>query len=113
MSEQDCLFCAIIQGNEPAKVVYKDEAARMALIQSLHPEGAIHWLAVPFEHVSSAEGLAQENAPRFHDLMMFALDATRKQVSNYPQLQDGFTVKMHVGPFETVSHAKLHILSVE
>jgi hypothetical protein len=37
MSEHDCLFCAILQGEEPAKVIHKDEAAQMALIQSLHP----------------------------------------------------------------------------
>ncbi|MCA9944123.1 MAG: hypothetical protein H6656_01930 [Ardenticatenaceae bacterium] len=113
MLEQDCLFCSIMQGSEPAKVVYKDETAKMALIQSLHPEGAIHWLAIPFEHVPSVEALAQENAPRFHDLMTFALEATKKQAANYPDLLNGFTVKMHIGPFETVSHAKLHILSVE
>lgn len=113
MSEQDCLFCAILHGNEPAKVVYKDKAARLALIESLYPEGAIHWLAIPFEHVPSVEALAQDNAPRFQDLMEFALNATKKLAANYPDLRNGFTIKMHIGPFETVSHAKLHILSVE
>jgi histidine triad (HIT) family protein len=113
MSEHDCLFCAILQGEEPAKVIHKDEAAQMALIQSLHPEGAIHWLAIPFEHVVSVEALAQQNSARFQELIAFALAATRQQVDDFPDLHHGFTLKMHIGPFETISHAKVHILSVE
>ncbi|MEZ4593669.1 MAG: hypothetical protein R3D55_21375 [Chloroflexota bacterium] len=113
MFDADCLFCAILQGEEPAKIVHKDEAARMAIIESLHPEGAIHWLALPFEHVASVEALAQQNAARFQELMSFALAATRQQAEVYPELQKGFTLKMHVGPFETIPHAKVHVLSVE
>lgn len=113
MSAPDCLFCAILQGEEPAKIVHKDETAQMALIQSLHPEGAVHWLAIPYEHVPSAEVLAQQNAARFQELISFALAATRQQTDAYPELAKGFTVKMHIGPFETIPHAKVHILSVE
>ncbi|MCA9956275.1 MAG: hypothetical protein H6657_24110 [Ardenticatenaceae bacterium] len=113
MSDPDCLFCAILQGEEPAKVVYKDEAARMAIIESLYPEGAIHWLAIPYEHVASVEALAQQNALRFQELMSFALAATRQQADAFPELHKGFTLKMHIGPFETIPHAKVHILSVE
>lgn len=113
MSEHACEFCAILNGDEPAKLIYKDEEAKMALIQSLHPEGAIHWLAIPYEHVSSIEAMAQEQAGRFQELMSFAIKATKQQVVEYPDLQHGFTVKMHIGPFETIPHAKLHILSVE
>ena len=113
MSEHDCEFCAIINGESPAKVVCQDEDAKMALIQSLHPEGAIHWLAMPYEHVDSIEALTQANPPRFQELMDFALAATKQQTEDYPALNNGFTVKMHIGPFETVHHAKLHILSVE
>lgn len=113
MSELDCEFCSILRGEEPAKIIHKDEATQMALIESLHPEGAIHWLAVPFEHVSSVETLAQQNAARFQDLMAFALSATKNQAATYPDLQNGFTIKLHIGPFETIPHAKLHILSVE
>lgn len=113
MSEIECEFCAILQGEEPAKIIYRDETAQMALIASLHPEGAIHWLAVPYEHVSSVETLAQQNATRFQDLMDFALNATKMQAATYPDLQNGFTIKLHIGPFETIPHAKLHILSIE
>ncbi|MFZ1401213.1 MAG: hypothetical protein WAS33_30195 [Candidatus Promineifilaceae bacterium] len=113
MFDPDCLFCAILQGEEPAKIVQKDEVARMAIIESLHPEGAIHWLALPFEHVVSVEALAQQNTARFQELMSFALAAARQQAEVYPELQKGFTLKLHVGPFETIPHAKVHLLSVE
>ena len=113
MTEHDCPFCAIVNGDEPVKLIYKDSDARMALIQSLHPEGAIHWLAIPYEHVDRVETLIRDKQPRFQELLAFALDATMKQAAEYPELNKGFTVKMHIGPFETVNHAKLHVLSVE
>jgi len=34
-------------------------------------------------------------------------------VADYPALGYGFTIKFHLGAYETIPHAKLHILSKE
>jgi histidine triad (HIT) family protein len=110
---ETCPFCAILSGREPGKIIYQDEAKAFALIQSLHPESAIHWLAIPFEHVNSIEDLEQHNSERFLALVEFAMTQTKAQTADFAELQNGFTLKFHVGSFETVPHAKLHILSTE
>ena len=87
MSENDCLFCAILHGDEPVKIIHQDDDARVALIQSLHPEGAIHWLAIPYEHVDRIETLTRESPARFQELVAFALDATKKQAENVSRIE--------------------------
>lgn len=106
-------FVAILKGEEPGTIIARDDERRFALIQSLHPEGAIHWLAIPFEEVASIEVLEQSDRERFLDLVDFAITQAKAQIEEYPELQNGFTIKFHVGAYETIPHAKLHIVSVE
>lgn len=109
----ECPFCGILEGSEPGKVIARDDEQRFAIIQSLHPESVIHWLAVPYEHVCSTEEFEQLNGKRFAQLFEYAVTRTKAAVADYPYLERGFTLKTHIGSFETVPHAKIHILAVE
>ena len=109
----DCPFCAVLRGDAPGTVHARDDAQGFALIQSIHPESEVHWLAVPLEHVASTEELELLNRDRFLELVDFAVKQARTLAADHPRLQGGFTVKMHFGAFETVPHAKLHVLAVE
>jgi histidine triad (HIT) family protein len=109
----DCIFCGILNGQEPGNVIHRDDVREFALIENIHPEGAIHWLAVPFEHFDSVETLSQTNRERLLQLVDFAMTQTKAQTTDFPELVNGFTIKLHCGPFGTLSHAKLHILSTE
>lgn len=109
----NCPFCAVLHGREPGEIIAWDKEKRFALIQSLHPVGSIHWLAVPAEHFDSTEELERSSREHFLDLMEFALTEVKAQAAEFPELQSGFTIKFHFGAYETIPHAKLHILSVE
>jgi diadenosine tetraphosphate (Ap4A) HIT family hydrolase len=109
----DCPFCAILRGDAPGEVYARDNNHGFALIQSIHPESEVHWLAVPLEHVASTEELEMMNRDRFLELVEFAVKQARALSDQHPRLEAGFTVKMHFGAFETVPHAKLHVLAVE
>lgn len=113
MSEEKSLFAAIISGEEQGTIVVQDDEKQLALIECLEPEAAIHWLAVPYEYGCGTEELEQEHSARFLELVDFALIETKALVEEYPILRNGFTIKFHVGAFETIPHAKLHILSSE
>lgn len=106
-------FVDILADEQSEAVIVRDDMKRFALVKSLHPEGAIHWLAIPYEPVPSIEELEMSNRARFLELMEFAIAQARVQAEHYPLLQRGFTIKFHFGGYETVPHAKLHILSVE
>lgn len=109
----DDTFVSILNGEEPGTIIARDVIKRFAIIECLHPEAAVHWLAIPYEPIPSIEELERNNRERFLDLIDFAVSAARSRVDAYPELELGFTIKFHFGSFETVPHAKLHILSCE
>lgn len=113
MSEMESPFPKILTGEEPGTIIARNDDKQFALIECIEPEAAVHWLAVPFEYDYSTEDLGRLNRDRFLDLVDFAIDETKKRVEEYPVLGNGFTIKFHVGSFETIPHAKLHILSSE
>jgi histidine triad (HIT) family protein len=106
-------FTAILDGRQPGNILARDDSRRFALIQSLEPEAAVHWLAVPFEGGRTTEELEQQDRQRFLDLIDWTVDQAHRLAPDYPALNQGFTVKFHYGAYETVPHPKLHILSVE
>ncbi len=108
-----CPFCAILSGEEPGNFIARDDEKQFALLESIHPEGAVHWMALPFEHIESTEALQKVDPERFIDLVKFAIKETKAHRGDYPYLTQGYTIKMHFGSYETIPHAKLHVLSVE
>ncbi|MFN8495868.1 MAG: hypothetical protein U0350_50210 [Caldilineaceae bacterium] len=108
-----CPFCAILKGDEPGKIIARDDERKFALIQSIHPGSVIHWLALPYEHTDSTEELERTDRERFLNLIEFAIRETRRAAAEHPELVRGFTMKLHFGSFETLQHAKVHIVAVE
>jgi histidine triad (HIT) family protein len=106
-------FTAILNGQAPGKVIARNDQKQFALIQSLEPEAAIHWLAIPYEQENSTEEMANQNSARFLELIDYAVKETKLLTADYPILEHGFTLKFHFGPFETLPFCKLHILSSE
>lgn len=104
---------AIINGDVPGNIIVQDDEKRFAIIASIEPEAAVHWLAVPYEYGSWTEEIVREQKDRFLDLVDFAITQTKALTAEYPLLENGFSIKFHVGSFETIPHPKLHILSSE
>src|SRR5207237_1308554 len=62
MSEQDCLFCKIINGNAAADVVYQDN--RCVVIRDIHPLALTHVRAIAHGHIESLDDRSPIEAPR-------------------------------------------------
>lgn len=112
-TQADSPFTAILRGDLPGTVIARDDDQRFAIIASLEPEAAIHWLAVPYESGYSTEQMKHEEGGRFLALLDYALSEAKSRVAEHPELANGFTIKFHCGAYETVPHAKFHILSIE
>ena len=106
-------FAAILRGEQAEEIIARDDARRFAIIASMEPEAAVHWLAVPFEDGCSTEEMQRDEGERFLQLVDYAIAETKARAGEYPELANGFTIKFHFGAYETIPHAKLHILSVE
>jgi diadenosine tetraphosphate (Ap4A) HIT family hydrolase len=98
---------------EPGKVVARDDEKGFAAIQDIHPEGAVHWLIVPFENYETTEAMINARPDRFAAMVEFAVATANASLEDYPDLEHGFTIKFHFGAYESLTNAKIHLLSVE
>jgi histidine triad (HIT) family protein len=111
--DDTCPFCSILRGEAPGTIIARDDEKGFALIRSIHPESIVHWLAIPTNHVDSTEVMEQKEGGRLLELLEFAIREVRSRVETVPQFNRGFTVKMHFGSYESIPHAKLHVLAAE
>jgi histidine triad (HIT) family protein len=107
MSEVDCLFCKIINGNAAADVVFQDN--RCVVIRDINPQAPTHILVVPREHMESLDDATQRD-----ELLLGHLLRTAAKVANEYGLSDsgGYRTVINTGSGagQSVFHLHLHVL---
>jgi histidine triad (HIT) family protein len=101
-----CVFCRILSGDLPGRVVYRD--AEFAAIEDINPQAPHHLLVVPNAHHPTLAAYSEaEDAQAVGRL--FAL-ASRLGRERGPQ---GYRVVVNDGPLagQTVDHVHVHVLA--
>jgi histidine triad (HIT) family protein len=101
----DCLFCKIIAGEIPAKMVYQDELA--CAFADIRPQAPTHLLVLPRKHIPSLAHIeAGDQALMGHLLSVSAALARQAGLSR------GFRTVINSGDEggQTVDHLHLHVL---
>lgn len=102
----DCVFCAIVDGTAPARIVYRDEHVLGFL--DIRPITAGHTLLIPREH---STGLA--DLPANSGAALFAASQRIGAAMKSSSLAaDGVNLVMNDGraAFQTVFHTHLHVV---
>jgi histidine triad (HIT) family protein len=101
----DCLFCKIVSGAIPAKLVHEDEVC--IAFTDINPQAPTHVLVVPKEHLTSLAEAGPEHTALLGKLMAAAAGLARQL-----KLERGYRVVVNTGPDggQTVSHLHLHVL---
>ena len=102
----DCLFCKIIAGAIPAKVVYKDD--RLTAIRDINPMAPTHILVMPNRHIGSVSDAEPGDADLLGSLMLQAARLAQEE-----QLErGGYRLVFNTGPDagQSVQHIHLHLL---
>ena len=103
--KNDCLFCAIIEGEIPSTKVYEDELCYA--FRDIAPQAPTHILVVPKEHIASVDGVTAENsAVVAHIFEMIP------KIAAADGLTGGYRVVSNCGDDagQTVHHLHFHIL---
>ena len=107
MSEQDCLFCKIINGNAAADVVYQDN--RCVVIRDINPQAPTHVLVIPLEHIESLDDASQKD-----EILLGHLLRISARVANEHGLSDsgGYRAVVNTGrgAGQSVFHLHVHVL---
>jgi histidine triad (HIT) family protein len=98
----DCIFCKIVAGDIPAKVIYRDE--HVTAFHDLHPQAPVHLLIVPNQHYESLATLAAEDAEAVGRLL-----TTAHQLAQANGVaESGYRVVVNMGPDASLSVYHLH-----
>jgi histidine triad (HIT) family protein len=106
MSENNCIFCKIIEGGIPATVVHRDD--RSLAIEDINPQAPVHVLVIPQEHIESLDEAAQrDEALLGHLLRVAARIANERGLS-----ESGYRTVINTGEGagQSVFHLHVHLL---
>lgn len=104
-TDDDCIFCKIVEGQIPSTRVYEDDY--VIAFDDINKQAPVHTLVVPKEHVINLTD--PELSPELLGHIMFAINkvAEIKGVA-----KSGYRVIQNNGPdaSQTVLHLHFHIL---
>jgi len=103
---EDCIFCKIISGDIPAKIVYQDDD--VVIFKDVNPAAPVHILAVPTRHISTINDLTEKDAQLLGTLMLRLKDAAQ----GYTELKNSYRIIANCGreSGQSVFHVHLHLL---
>ena len=106
MSDQNCLFCKIIDGQIPGEFVHKDD--KCIVIRDINPQAPTHVLVIPREHMESLDDASAGDEQLLGHLLRVAA-----RVANQEGLGDnGYrtVINTGAGAGQSVFHIHVHVL---
>jgi diadenosine tetraphosphate (Ap4A) HIT family hydrolase len=101
----DCVFCAILKGEEPASFVYRDDS--MAVFTPIQPVNPGHVLVVPAWHASNVEDLGTKNFGQLAEMAHRMAEALR--ASEFRCEGINFLLSAGRAAGQAVPHVHLHV----
>ncbi len=107
MADEDCIFCKIIAGEIPAKIVYEDNAC--IAFNDLEPQAPTHILVIPRKHIESLDKAGDGQKELLGHLLLSAAEIARRDGF----AEDGYRVVANTNADggQTVFHLHLHLLA--
>ncbi|KAG0293277.1 hypothetical protein BGZ98_002246 [Dissophora globulifera] len=67
-----CIFCEIVNGNVPNKLIYKDD--EIAAFEDINPAAETHILIVPVAHIRNIKSLTTEHSSLLEKMRLKGVD---------------------------------------
>ncbi len=106
MASTECIFCRIVAGEIPAKVVHEDE--HTLAFRDINPQAPTHVLVIPKRHVPAVDALGEDEAELIGRVVLVGrLVARQEGIAG-----SGYRLVLNNGPAggQTVDHVQLHVL---
>ncbi|MDO8699552.1 MAG: histidine triad nucleotide-binding protein [Rhodoferax sp.] len=108
-SDPDCLFCKIVAGKIPAKLVYQDE--EVFVFHDINPWAPVHFLLIPKMHIPSMAHVGPEHAGLLGRMMAMAPTLALQEGCN-PYPDGGFRILSNTGAEgrQEIHHLHIHVM---
>jgi histidine triad (HIT) family protein len=109
MHDPDCLFCKIVVGTIPSKVVYSDD--EFYAFHDIHPWAPVHFLVIPKQHIASMAHVGADHAAMLGRMMALIPKLAEEQGCN-PYPEGGFRLLTNTGAEggQEVQHLHFHVM---
>ncbi len=106
MSQQDCLFCRIVDGNLPADIVYENDS--LIAFRDIAAKAPTHILLIPRRHIATMNDLHDGDASLAGELFVTAA----RIAADEGLADDGYRVVMNCNEAagQSVFHIHLHLM---
>jgi histidine triad (HIT) family protein len=107
--DPNCLFCKIVAGEIPSKLVYQDD--ELYAFHDIHPWAPVHFLLIPKLHIASMAQLTDAHAALMGRMMVLAPRLAQEQGCN-PYPAGGFRMLCNTGMEggQEVHHLHIHVM---
>ncbi len=102
----DCLFCRIIEGKIPSKIVFQDE--HVLAFEDIHPQAPTHVLVVPRKHLHSLLESKPEDVALLGHLTLVASRLAHERGLDTKGYRT--VINTGAGAGQTVFHLHVHLL---
>jgi len=101
----DCIFCRIVSGKAPARIVYQDED--VTAFHDLNPRAPTHILIVPNRHIAGVDRVEEADAALLGKLFVVA-----RHLAEQEGVGNGYRLVINNGSLagQSVFHLHVHLL---
>jgi len=108
-SDPNCLFCKIVSGKIPSKIVYQDDD--IFVFDDIHPWAPVHFLMIPKVHIPSMAHVGPQHEALLGRMMVLAPKLALQAGCN-PFPEGGFRILCNTGDEgrQEVHHLHIHVM---
>jgi histidine triad (HIT) family protein len=102
----DCIFCKIIAGEIPSKILYRDQD--VIVFPDIKPVAPVHLMVVPLKHITSLAEMKDSETPILGKMVAAANKVARVQDLD----KRGYRLIINSGPDagQVIQHLHMHLL---
>ena len=102
----DCVFCKIISGEIPSKIVYKDKD--VIIFPDINPRTPVHLMVIPVKHITSLATMTYADASLVGKMVAAANKVAREQGLS----EKGYRLTINSGADagQVVQHLHIHLM---
>ena len=105
-NKTDCIFCKIVAGEIPSKILYKDED--VVVFPDINPVAPVHLLVISVKHIMSLAAMTNTDMP----LLAKMVSVANKVASEQGLAEKGYRLTINSGSDagQVVPHLHIHLL---